>query len=218
LNPALPVELEQIVNKELEKDPELRYQSAKDLVTDLKRLRFTLSMQEPPRVTTSRKWDAWALGAVVVIGLVSAGYFLWRRVPRSATPPSGKIMLAVLPFENLSGDPEQEYFSDGITEEMISRLGNLQPERLGVIARTSAMAYKKSKKQVNEIARELGVDYLLEGSVRRSPDRVRITAQLIQARDQTHLWAESAGVFLAVHAVNASTGASRQRGGTAIAA
>ena len=100
-------------------------------------------------------------------------------------------MLAVLPFDNLSGDPDQEYFSDGLTEEMISRLGNLQPERLGVIARTSSMRYKGAKKAVDQIARELGVDYLLEGSVRRAADDVRITAQLIQISDQTHLWADN---------------------------
>ena len=109
-------------------------------------------------------------------------------------------MLAVLPFDNLSGDPEQEYFSDGMTEEMIAQLGRLQPARLGVIARTSAMHYKGTDKRVDEIGRELGVDYILEGSVRREAERVRITAQLIQVSDQTHLWAQSyerelAGMF-----------------------
>ena len=100
-------------------------------------------------------------------------------------------MLAVLPFENLSGDSEQDYFSDGLTEEMISRLGNLQPERLGVIARTSSIRYKGTKKPLAEIAQELGVDYVIEGSVRRAADDVRITAQLIQVSDQTHLWADN---------------------------
>lgn len=100
-------------------------------------------------------------------------------------------MLAVLPFENLSGDPQQEYFSDGMTLEMISRLGSLQPERLGVIARISSMRYKATNKPLDQIARELGVQYLIEGSVRRAADQVRITAQLIQASDQTYLWAEN---------------------------
>ncbi len=104
---------------------------------------------------------------------------------------AGRTMLAVLPFENLSGDPEQDYFSDGLTEEMITQLGRLQPERLSVIARTSAMTYKGSNKTVDQIGRELGVDYLLEGSVRREGDQVRITAQLIQVHDQAHLWAQS---------------------------
>jgi TolB-like protein/tetratricopeptide (TPR) repeat protein len=102
-----------------------------------------------------------------------------------------KKMLAVLPFENLSGDPEQEFFPDGLTEELISHLGRLNPKRLGVIARTSAIQYKGAKKIVREIARELGVEYILEGSVRRQGTSVRISAELIDARDQTHLWAAS---------------------------
>ncbi len=105
--------------------------------------------------------------------------------------PAGRSLLAVLPFENLSRDPDQEYFSDGLTEEMITQLGRLHPEGLGVIARTSVMQYKNTRKAVNQIGRELGVDYILEGGVRRAAERVRITAQLIQVRDQTHLWAES---------------------------
>ena len=191
INPRLSPELERITLKCLEKDPEDRYQSAKELLVDLRHVGTAVSGQPEAKAAVRRKWfvPVAALTGIIVLGL--AGYIVWQRLRPVATPPEGKIMLAVLPFENLSGDPGQEYFSDGITEEMISRLGHLQPERLGVIARTSAMAYKNTKKHVDEIARELGVDYLLEGSVRRSPDRVRITAQLIQARDQTHLWAES---------------------------
>ena len=105
--------------------------------------------------------------------------------------PQERVCLAVLPFENLSGDPEQEYFSDGLTEEMIAQLGRLDPQRLGVIARTSVMPYRNTEKGIDRIARELGVDYVIEGSARRSLDRVRITAQLIRARDQTHLLAET---------------------------
>jgi TolB-like protein/Tfp pilus assembly protein PilF len=101
------------------------------------------------------------------------------------------IMLAVLPFENLSGDVEQEYFSDGLTEEMITVLTQLKPERLRVIARTSSMSYKKTRKGVDKIARELGVDWLHEGSVRPGSERVRITAQLIRTVDQSHLWAQT---------------------------
>ncbi len=117
-----------------------------------------------------------------------------------------RLRLAVLPFENLSADPDQEFFSDGLTEEMISELGRLNPKRLGVIARTSAMLYKHSSKRIDEIGRELDVDYILEGSVRRADTRVRITAQLIQVRDQTHLWAESysrelADIFQVQHEV-----------------
>jgi serine/threonine-protein kinase len=115
----------------------------------------------------------------------------------SAVPtPSGgiaasRVMLAVLPLDNLSADPEQEYFTDGMTEELITHLGRLHPKRLGVIARTSAMRYKKTTKGIGEIGRELGVEYIVEGSVRRAGDRVRITTQLIQVSDQSHLWAQA---------------------------
>ncbi|MBV8832051.1 MAG: winged helix-turn-helix domain-containing protein [Acidobacteriaceae bacterium] len=106
-----------------------------------------------------------------------------------ATP--ARIRLAVLPFDNLSGDPEHEFFSDGLTEEMISVLGRLNPGRLGIIARTSSMQYKRSRKSIDEIGRELDVEYVLEGSVRKTENRARINVQLIQVRDQTHLWADS---------------------------
>ncbi len=101
------------------------------------------------------------------------------------------VMLAVLPFENLSNDVEQEYFSDGLTEETIAHLGQLDPQSMGVIARTSSMVYKRATKTIAEIGQELGVNYVLEGSVRREKGRVRITAQLIRVADQTHVWAES---------------------------
>ncbi|HXW56133.1 MAG TPA: tetratricopeptide repeat protein [Candidatus Cybelea sp.] len=104
---------------------------------------------------------------------------------------SRRAMLVVLPFENLSSDSDQEYFSDGLTEETITGLGQLGAGRLGVIARTSAMTYKGTRKSIAEIGRELGVDYAVEGSVRRAGDRVRISAQLIRVSDQIHLWAES---------------------------
>jgi TolB-like protein/Flp pilus assembly protein TadD len=100
-------------------------------------------------------------------------------------------MLAVLPFANLSNDPEQEYFSDGLTEETITDLGELNPERLGVIARTSAASYKHTNKTIAQIGSELGVDYILEGSVRREGESARISAQLIRVKDQVHLWAHS---------------------------
>ena len=102
-----------------------------------------------------------------------------------------RVMVAVLPFENLSGDPGQDYFSDGLSEETIMRLGQMSPRQMGVIARTSSMAYKQTDKSVAQIGRELGVDFVLEGSVRRDGAHVRITAQLIRVQDQTHLWAEN---------------------------
>ena len=104
---------------------------------------------------------------------------------------SKRVMLAVLPLANLSRDPEQEYVSDGLTEEIITQLGQLSPERLGVIARTSVNVYKKSPQGIDQIGRTLGVDYVLEGSVRKQEDRVRVTVQLIRVSDQTHLWASS---------------------------
>jgi TolB-like protein/Tfp pilus assembly protein PilF len=114
-----------------------------------------------------------------------------ERVAAPAGPAAGKVVMAVLPFENLSGDPDQEYFSDGLTEEMIAQLGRLNPQRLGVIARTSALQYKRTPKGIDVIGRELGVAYVLEGTVRRSGDQVRVTAQLIQVSDQTHMWVQS---------------------------
>ena len=117
----------------------------------------------------------------------------WRRSrqARRSALPARKTMLAVLPFANLGGGAEQEYFSDGVTEEVIAQLGRVQPDSLGVIARTSVMRFKGTRQGVDRIARELGVDYVLEGSVRRAGGRVRVTAQLIQVRDQSHLWADS---------------------------
>jgi TolB-like protein/DNA-binding winged helix-turn-helix (wHTH) protein/Flp pilus assembly protein TadD len=128
-----------------------------------------------------------AILLVLVAGVLIAGAYLFRH----AVSPPGKAMIVVLPFLNLSGDPQQEYFADGMTEEMIAQLGSLDPRHLGVIARTSAMLYKGTPKDSARIARELGVSLLLEGSVRRVNDRIRVTAQLIQASDQTHLWAGS---------------------------
>jgi len=111
-----------------------------------------------------------------------------------SNPPThfqGKIVLAVLPFENLSHDPDQEFFSDGLTEEMIAQVGKLNRDRLTVVARSSVAKYKGSNLAAKEIGKELKADYLVQGSVRRSSDRVRITVQLIRAQNQTDLWTES---------------------------
>lgn len=140
-----------------------------------------------------------------ILTVVGMGYRFVARVSEVTRPPAApphRAMLAVLPFENLSNNPEQEYFSDGLTEETISRLGQMNPEHLSVIARTSSMAYKHTNKSIAEIGRDLGVDYILESSVRRDGQQIRITAQLIRVDDQTHLWASSydrdAGSFLGV--------------------
>jgi TolB-like protein/DNA-binding winged helix-turn-helix (wHTH) protein/Flp pilus assembly protein TadD len=132
-----------------------------------------------------------AVMAAIVLTLVTVWLTVWpKRSGPTGVDATGKVLLAVLPFENLSGSPDQDYFSDGLTDELIAQLGALSPSRLGVIARTSAQQYKGTKKDIGQIGSELGVAYVLEGSVRRAGDRVRITAQLIQVADQTHLWAE----------------------------
>jgi TolB-like protein/Tfp pilus assembly protein PilF len=110
---------------------------------------------------------------------------------RERSPRKARAMLAVLPFGNLTGDPNQEYFADGMTEELIGQLGRLRPDRLGVIAFTSARRYKNTTKAIDQIGTELRIDYIIEGSVRRSGNRVRIAVQLIEVSDQTHLWAEA---------------------------
>jgi TolB-like protein len=114
----------------------------------------------------------------------------------SANHDPRRPLLAVLPLRNLSGDPEQEYFADGLTEELISQLGRLFPTKLGVIARSSAMEFKHADKMPRQIGRELGVAYILDGSVRRGPDRVRITVNLVRVRDQSQIWSESFDRFL----------------------
>jgi len=123
------------------------------------------------------------------------GYRFAAPVSKTGEPatssPECDLVVVVLPFENMSGDAGQEYFSDGLTEEMISQLSRLNPERLRVIARTSAMRYKGAKKGIREIGRELGVSHVLEGSVRREHERLRIAAQLIQVSDETHIWANT---------------------------
>src|ERR1700722_15776756 len=140
-----------------------------------------------------RRWPwktAILVTALLILAFPVATYIV--RTRRSlGSAPAKRAMLAILPFQNLSHDPKQEYFSDGLTEETITDLGQLSPENLGVIARTSAMAYKHTDKTISQIGRELGVDYILEGSVRREGGKARVSAQLIRVSDQTHLWAQN---------------------------
>ncbi len=137
--------------------------------------------------STRWRWPAVVTLAIALI-VAAAAYLQWTR-SRPRPQPSRRMMLAVLPFENLTGDAGQEYFSDGLTEEVIAQLGRLDAQHLGVIARTSVMRYKRSQEQLDQIGRELGVQYVLEGSVRRDSGKVRIAAKLIQVNDQTELWA-----------------------------
>ena len=134
--------------------------------------------------------NKWAILTLIGVLIVVGAVLILRPRPNPPPQPSTRrAMLAVLPFVNLSGNPGEEYLADGMTEELITQLGGLDPNRLGVIARTSSMQYKGASKSAAQVAHELGVDYVLEGSVRWNDQRVRVTAQLIQASDQTHLWA-----------------------------
>ena len=197
LNPNVPADLERIIAKCLEKDRNLRYQHASEIRTDLRRLkRDTVSGHSGTGIDTSshrpllqQSLIAAAAGLFLLIlsavGLRTERLRQWLR-PIAVSPIES---LAVLPLQNLSGDPEQEYFVDGMTEELIADLG--QVSSLHVISRTSVMLYKGTKKSLPQIARELQVDGVVEGSVIRVGNRVRITAQLIRAPTDVHLWAKS---------------------------
>jgi TolB-like protein/DNA-binding winged helix-turn-helix (wHTH) protein len=136
-------------------------------------------------------WWKTSLALISPVILVGAGLVSWMhfRAPGPLTSQQ-KVMLAVLPFQNLTGDPQKEYLADGLTEEMISQLGRLSPGQLGVIARTSVMGYKHSNERLDKIGRDLSVEYVLESSLRESGDRLRLTAQLIHVKDQTHIWSK----------------------------
>ena len=149
-----------------------------------------------PRAEDRRKgvvpWKLLLAGALVLLAVLSyGGYRRWAgsRVVTAEPVAGGKIKLAVLPFENLTGDSGQDYFSEGLTEEMIAQLGWLDPQRLAVIT-ASARRYKPGGADAGEIGKDLGAQYVLQGSVRRDGDKVRVTAKLIQTRDQTHVWSK----------------------------
>ena len=157
LNPEIPEALERIINKALEKDREVRYQSAKDMLVDLRRLKRELESGRTaaaPGITTS------------------------PHIPS----------LAVLPFANLSGDKENEYFSDGLAEDIIDALTRVPGLR--VMARTSSFAFRGKEADIREIGTRLNVENILEGSVRRAGNRLRVTAQLVKASDGYHLWSQ----------------------------
>jgi serine/threonine-protein kinase len=189
LRSNVPMELERIVKKAMEKDRSIRYQTSGDLMADLRRLKKELESrvteEAPTRKVSLRKKRMYLYGGLVAFAAVVVIAVLYI-VPR----PSEVInSIAVLPLENLSRDPEQEYFVDGMHEELIAELSKITA--LKVISRTSAMQYKGVKKPVPQIARELGVDGLIEGSVLREGEQVRITVQLIHGSTDKHLWAES---------------------------
>ncbi|MGA8186206.1 MAG: protein kinase [Terriglobia bacterium] len=213
LNPQVPAKLEEIITRCLEKERDLRYQTASDLRADLTRLRrdtatgttAAATRGAPPRAAHRKLrlvgmgFGAAALLALIFLLILKAG--LIHRGSIAGTQPPGIHSVAVLPLENLSGDPEQEYFVDGMTDELITELSKISALR--VIARTSVMRYKGTKKSLPEIARELHVDAVIEGSVMHSGNRVRINAQLVDAKTERNLWAQTydrdLGDILALH-------------------
>jgi serine/threonine-protein kinase len=181
--PKISPGLEGIILKALDKDQEHRYQSAREMRVDLERLTAPTGLAPQVKKAASRAW-MWAAGIAVVVA-ITAGVLVLRN--RSETAQIDSI--AVLPLENLSGDPEQVYFSDGIHNALISNLAQIGALR--VISRQSVVRFKSTDTSIPEIARLLNVDAVVEGSVLRSGNRVRITTQLIQAEPERHLWAES---------------------------
>jgi eukaryotic-like serine/threonine-protein kinase len=179
-----PRQLEKIINQCLEKDKNKRYQNADEIVSDLR----TVQQEISRTVTSSTKQSKvpWLVAAMVVV-LAVAGITLFHS---KSTPLSAKSKtIAVLPFNNLSENKEDEYFSDGIMEDILTQLSKIAD--LNVISRTTVMQYKGTKKTLKEIGKELNAGVVLEGSVRRSGDRIRIASQLIDAEADRHLWAET---------------------------
>ena len=184
LSEEIPPALRMVVEKALEKDPAERYQSMRDMVVDLRRLARLTAETRAPAATRARRGVALVVAALVIIAMGAVA--LWTMRPTATDAPRIRS-IAVLPLQNLSRDPDQGFFSDGTTEALISNLAQIHD--LGVIARTSIMRYKGTTKTIPEIGRELGVDAIVEGSVQRVGDRVRITVQLIRASTDKHLWA-----------------------------
>src|SRR5678816_3837802 len=187
----LPTRFIQVVERATAVDPELRYPTAGAFEADLVRALDDTSAPTSgrrSRVSTRTK----TLIAASIAALLVLGALGWRAVtnrPDAALAAATVRSIVVLPLENLSGDPSQEYFADGLTEVLISDLAQIHALR--VISRTSAMVYKGAKKPLADIARELKVDAVLEGSVMRVGDRVRITADLVDASSDRHLWVQT---------------------------
>jgi TolB-like protein len=190
--PDIPPATRGVIARAVDPDPARRYGTADELCAALEAIRAGVAPSEvSPSGPSHRSWLA--VAALLGVGAIAVGLNVGGARDRLAghAPAAAPIKLAVLPFANLTGDSEQEFFSDGLTQEMITRLGRLHPQGLSVIARTSSMRYKKSTAPIEQIGRELGVDYVLEGSARREGSRVRISATLIQVRGQTPRWSDS---------------------------
>jgi len=188
---TLPTELERSINRCLEKSPDARFQSASDLAYNLR----TITTDQPiPMATPGRRRRfLWAVAAVSLIvfgaiAVLSRSGLFDRSSPESDLQPIRSI--ALLPLENLTGDPEQAYFVDGLHGELISTFTQISAFDK-VIARTSVMGFRNSDTPIREIGEQLKVAALLEGSVRQSGDKVRITLQLIDAGTESNLWADS---------------------------
>jgi TolB-like protein len=190
-NASVSPELERVILKCLEKDPSHRYHTARELEIDLRRLAGGGTAVSLPTGFAFRRPSRTALITLVGVILFAAGLaFLVFRGPERQPPVAAGIhSLAVLPLTNFSNDPAQDFFADGMTDELTTELARISALR--VISRTSAMQYKGAHKPLPQIAKELNVDAVVEGSVLRAGGRVRITAQLIRAATDTHLWAES---------------------------
>ena len=181
-NPAISASLESVILHCVEHQPDRRYASARDLADDLKRL--AAGSRLPRRFSIPRAATVTlALAAIAVL----AAYAAWRWArPAPSAQAASLRSLAVLPLGNLSRDPEQEYFADGMTEELISQLSQVHSIR--VISMTSVMRYKKARPSMPEIARQLGVDGVIEGNVIKSHGRLRTTVHLVAAREDEQLW------------------------------
>ena len=192
---VLPAELERSIHRCLEKSPEARFQSSADLAFALRSITTDHAVpgRQPADEKTMRKTNPlWAVAVVslFVLGAVAAMFGLGVFDGPASNPEGAPIRsIAVLPLENLSGDPGQEFFVDGMTDALIANLAKIRALR--VISRTSVMRFKGTTTPLPEIAAELNVDAVVEGSVVRSGDRVRVTAQLIDAETDQHLWAEN---------------------------
>jgi serine/threonine-protein kinase len=203
---SVPAPLAAVIDRCLAKEPGERYQRADEVRAVLDAVASGQAVAGPTstrgRQRLPRGLVASVTGVVLIVAALGVALDVGGLRSRlTGGPPAARsVRLAVLPFANVSGDAEQEYLSDGLTTEMIALLGGLFPDSLRVIARTTAMSYKKSNKPIAQIGRELGVEYVLEGSARREAGRIRVTADLIKVADQTQLWAgrlerEMAGIL-----------------------
>ena len=199
-NTQLSEDISRVILKCLEKDKDRRYQNAGEVRTELENLEKAIPTTEraipekkaiPSKARTVRFGLKKAYIPVVVIAvLVIAAIIIWQLLPRKEAAPllSSKASVAILPFVDLSPQKDQEHFCDGMTEEIIAKLSQIK--ELKVISRTSAMRYKNTDKDIKEIGRDLDVSTILEGSVRKEKNDIRVTAQLINVEDNFHLWSD----------------------------